>query len=272
MKSIPIRNPFPGALSFVVESTESTQAEARRLAENRSLPGRAFPPGSLIAAEAQTAGRGRFPERRWESEAGKNLLFTIFLDFGALRQPEGKLLPGLPIRIGSALCEAVAAYVPAPRLKWPNDIMIGHRKAAGILCESGPSGIFAGIGLNCNQIVFPPGIDAGATSLARELGREVERWALLELFLEALAASLGDARWRQRADEWLWMKGETLRFLPGLEGSAERGGRGALVARLEGIDEEGSVLLTEVGAAVPRAYASGELRAGNSVDRCPPIL
>ncbi|MGA2547645.1 MAG: biotin--[acetyl-CoA-carboxylase] ligase [Rectinemataceae bacterium] len=270
MESIPIRNPFPGAVSLVVASTESTQAAAKRLAENRFLPGQGFPPGSLIAAEAQTAGRGRFPERRWESEAGKNLLFTLFLDSVVLRLPEGKPLPGLPIRIGSALCEAVAIYTPAPRLKWPNDLMIGDRKAAGILCESGPSGVFAGIGLNCNQVVFPSGLDAKATSLARELGREVNRWALLELFLEALASSLVDANWRRRADAWLWMKGETLCFLPGLEGSAEGGE--ALIGKFEGIDEEGSILLREEGAAVARAYASGELRAGNSVDRRPPIL
>jgi BirA family biotin operon repressor/biotin-[acetyl-CoA-carboxylase] ligase len=264
MESISIRNPFPGAVSFSVASCVSTQIEARSLAEHRFLPGRAFPAGSLVAAEEQTAGRGRFPERRWESEAGKNLLVTVFLDSDAARLPGGGPLPGLPIRIGSALCEAVAVFTPSPRLKWPNDMMIGNRKAAGILCESGPAGVFAGIGLNCNQAVFSPELDPKTTSLARELGREVDRRAVLELFLQALASSLRDANWRQNAEARLWRKGETVSFLPGLEGSAERGGCGALIGKLEGIDEDGSLLLKEEGSVVVHAYASGELRAGST--------
>ena len=244
MEPIPIRNPFPGALCLLVESTASTQAEARVLAGNRHLPGQAFPPGSLVAAQRQSAGRGRFPERTWESETGKNLLFTIFLE------AETASLPGLPIRIGSALCEAVESLPLSPRLKWPNDLMLGDRKAAGILCEAGPSGVFAGIGLNCNQLAFPGELAARATSLAAELGRELDRWALLGRFLEALAASLGDALWREKAEARLWKMGESLVFLEG---------RGSLVARIEGIDTEGSLLLREKGSATVRPHAAGEL-------------
>ena len=247
METLPIRNPFPGAVSLLVASTDSTQAEARRLA------GGGFPSGSLVAAEEQTAGRGRFPGRRWESEAGKNLLFTLFL------APEAATLPGLPIRIGVALCEAVESLSLSPRLKWPNDLMLGDRKAAGVLCEAGPSGVFAGIGLNCNQVAFPPGFGDRVTGVARELGREVDRWSLLGLFLEALAASLGDPDWRPRAEARLWKRGETLRFLPGREWPAGGAGSGALVARLEGIDEDGSLLLRPEGDRAARAFAAGEL-------------
>ena len=244
MESIPISNPFPGALCLLVASTGSTQAEARILAANRHLPGQAFPPGSLIAAERQSAGRGRFPARGWESETGKNLLFTIFLEAGKAA------LPGLPIRVGNALCEAVETLSLSPRLKWPNDLMLGDRKAAGILCEAGPSGVFAGIGLNCNQVAFPRELAARATSLAGELGRDVDRWALLGCFLEALAASLGDALWREKAEARLWKKGEYLRFLQGCD---------SLVARIEGIDEEGSLLLKEDGLDAAHPHAAGEL-------------
>ena len=88
MESIPLQNPFPGAVSYLLATTDSTQKDARRLAEAASLggdppaPGSGFPVGSVVAAEAQTAGRGRIPERKWESEAGKNLLFTVFLGPG----------------------------------------------------------------------------------------------------------------------------------------------------------------------------------------------
>jgi BirA family biotin operon repressor/biotin-[acetyl-CoA-carboxylase] ligase len=171
MEPIGIKNPFPGASAFLIERTASTQEEAKRLAAQ------GYPPGSLVAADAQSAGRGRFPERRWESEAGKNLLFTIYLDASAAG------LPGLPLRIGLALCAAVSDYagllgarfLSPPRIKWPNDLLIGDRKAAGILCETGPAGVFTGIGLNCNQSSFPRELEARATSLAKELGREVSR-------------------------------------------------------------------------------------------------
>jgi BirA family transcriptional regulator, biotin operon repressor / biotin---[acetyl-CoA-carboxylase] ligase len=275
MDTIPIFNPFPAAVCLLVESTVSTQAEARSLVKGNSPSGTGFPSGSLIAAEEQSSGRGRFPDRVWDSEKGKNLLFTLFLDPEALRRPpkplhhDGRMLPGLPIRIGCTLCDAVEAHArglgatfPRPLgIKWPNDLMIGDRKAAGILCEAGSFGILAGIGLNCNQISFPSGLEARATSLARELGREVDRWALLESFLGRLALALDDAEWRRSAEARLWKKGEAVTFLPGLEGLAERGGRGALSGTLVGIDEEGSALFREDGAALPRAYAAGELRA-----------
>jgi BirA family biotin operon repressor/biotin-[acetyl-CoA-carboxylase] ligase len=272
VESIPLRNPFPGAVSFLLASTDSTQKDARRLAEAASLggdppaPGGGFPVGSLVAAETQTAGRGRIPERRWESEAGKNLLFTVFLG------PGPASLPGLPLRIGTALCGAVALYADKagarfdrpPRLKWPNDLMLGDRKAAGILCESGPSGVFAGIGLNCNQVEFPPWLDAKATSLAAELGREVSRWDLLELFLGALAESLRDVEWRGKAEGMLWKKGERATFLPGSASPGPAAGRRVLMGRPVGLDGEGSLLFLEDGAESAVAHASGELRAGET--------
>lgn len=255
MESIPIRNPFPGARSYLMASTRSTQAEARLLAERGAAP------GSLVAAEAQTEGRGRFPERRWEAEAGKNLLFTIFLE------PAAAGLPGLPIRIGAALCESVIAYSRSlgtefarpPRIKWPNDLMLGDRKAAGILCEAGASGVFAGIGLNCNQVVFPASIEARTTSLAAELGREVYRWALLEVFLGRLAASLEDGDWLRKATAMLWKLGEAAVFSPGRLGADGDQGSLPLTGVIEGLDEAGSLLFKEEGRIAARAYAAGEL-------------
>lgn len=268
METLPIRNPFPGAVSRLVEATGSTQGEARRLAEacgadgGGTSPGSAFPHGSLVAANAQSSGRGRFPEREWVSEPGKNLLFTLFLDPTAAS--------ALPIRIGSALCDAAtlygrslgASFAAPPRLKWPNDLMFADRKAAGILCEAGSSGVFAGIGLNCNQLSFPPGLETKATSLALELGREVGRWALLEIFLEALAGALRDADWRRRAESLLWRKGEPAIFLPGSAASSKGREQRAMIGTVEGIDASGSLLFRERGKAKAQAHASGELRAG----------
>ena len=278
MDEIPTRNPFRGGLRYWVARTESTQAEAKRLAAAGS-----FPSGSLVAADEQTAGRGRFPERRWESEPGKNLLFTLFLDPRAARLPSGLGLPGLPIRMGSALCVASelyakkigASFASPPRLKWPNDLMLGDRKAAGILCESGAAGVFIGVGLNCNQRAFPVQLAAKATSLAIELGAVVDRWDFLELLLKSMEAALGDADWRAKAEGRLWRKGEDARLLPGAVGSSRtpdadgEAGGGFLYGTIEGIDGtvegidgEGSLLFRENGTDRSTAYAAGELRVG----------
>ena len=255
MEPIGIKNPFPGASTLLIERTESTQEEAKRLAA------KGLPPGSLVAADAQSAGRGRFPERRWESETGKNLLFTIYLDASAAA------LPGLPLRIGPralrgrlGLCQPLGGPLSLPpRIKWPNDLLIGDRKAAGILCEASPAGVFAGIGLNCNQSSFPPGLEARTTSLANELGREVSRWALLELFLEFLQRALLDPYWREGVDKRLWRRGEELSFLPGTAGRESGRECGAIVGILEGIDESGSILMRGEGEEKARAYPAGEL-------------
>ena len=263
MESLAIANPFPGAVSFLLRETPSTQDEARRLAKL------GLPPGSLVAAEAQSSGRGRFPERRWESEAGKNLLVSI------LFEPARALLPALPLRLGAAL--ARAARIQAirmgrtlrggrPQIKWPNALLVGGKKAAGLLCEAGPEGLFVGIGVNCNQESFPPGLEAKATSLALELGAEIDRWAFLELLLGSIKAELEEERWRPGVEELLWRRGEAVRFLPGLPGG--RGGGGEeLEGVLEGIDERGSLLIRPLGPAPANAagllsFAAGELSPG----------
>ena len=264
MERMEIASPFPGAEAFLADRASSTQEEAKRLAAS------GFAPGSLVAANEQSAGRGRFPERGWESEYGKNLLVTVYLCPRA-----GRPRAALPIRVGLALCEAIedyaskigGAFASPPRLKWPNDLMLGDRKAAGILCETGPAGVFAGVGLNCNQMRFPPLLEGKATSLAPELGREVDRWAILELFLARLSADLGaapasdddDGDWRRAAMERLWRRGEAVSFLPGMAAKS----RGVLPLRgiLEGLDEGGSVLIRAAGEEAARAYAAGELTA-----------
>lgn len=263
MEILGIENPFPLARSYLARSLDSTQEEAKRLASRWAAEGGepAFPPGSLVAAEEQSAGRGRMPGRRWSSSPGQNLLFTLRLS------PEAVRLSALPLRIGAAVCGAAAALADSigasfrepPRLKWPNDLMFGNAKACGILCESSGLGVFAGIGVNCNQRAFPEELRGRATSLALELGREVDRWALLELILGELESSLEDGSWRERVGRLLWRAGEEVSFLPG---PAPEPGREPepLRAFLRGIDERGALVL-ERPDGTAEAYLAGELRA-----------
>jgi BirA family biotin operon repressor/biotin-[acetyl-CoA-carboxylase] ligase len=252
MQSLPIANPFPGAGCFLVRETSSTQDEARRLAK------RGFPAGSLVVAERQSAGRGRFPERRWQAEEGKNILFTLWLD------PSCAFLPALPLRIGAALCRATLAEAARRgtglderdvRLKWPNDLLIRGRKAAGILCEAGGEGVFAGIGINCNQESFPRELETSVTSLAIEFGAELDRWAFLERFLGELKAELERPGWRAGVEELLWKRGERVSFVPGLPGDKR-----PVEGVLSGIDEEGSLVIATFEGGEPQSFADGELR------------
>jgi BirA family transcriptional regulator, biotin operon repressor / biotin---[acetyl-CoA-carboxylase] ligase len=263
MRVLDVDNPFPGGHSYLVPLLDSTQDEAKRLASRWEAEGGdpAFPPGSLVAAEEQTAGRGRIPGRRWSAQAGLSLLFTLRLP------PEAAVLGALPLRIGAAVCRAAEAlagsmgvsYARLPRLKWPNDLLFGDAKACGVLCEAGSLGVFAGIGLNCNQAAFPAELGARATSLALELGREVDRRALLGLILAELRRGLEDPSWKEGAERLLWRLGKPVSFIPGPapEPGAEPE---ALRASLAGIDERGALVL-ELPDGRAESFIAGELRA-----------
>ncbi len=135
------------------------------------------PHGTVVLAEEQTAGRGR-RGRSFYSPAGKNLYFTL-----VLRCPV-EVHRRLPLIVPVAVCTAIQAELPSARIKWPNDIWIGDRKAAGMLIDgeltSAGAVALPGIGINVNaDPTVVPELREIATSLARELGREVAREPLL---------------------------------------------------------------------------------------------
>ena len=127
-----------------LSDTDSTNRQARLWAEEGAED------GSVVLADHQTAGRGRF-DRVWAASRGQNLLLTLIL-----RRP----LPRpawLPLATGLAARNAVASLLPTATvsLKWPNDVRIDGRKVAGILVESPAEGLYlVGIGPNRS---FPTG-------------------------------------------------------------------------------------------------------------------
>jgi BirA family transcriptional regulator, biotin operon repressor / biotin---[acetyl-CoA-carboxylase] ligase len=149
------------------------------------------PHGSLFGAEAQSRGRGRRGSE-WVSTPGEGLWFSLLL------RPElrAELAPGLALCAGLAVRAAVAPRVSAPVLvKWPNDVLAGGKKLAGILVESQLAGaeiasVVVGIGINVEQAAFPGSIAGLATSLrlldAEQRGRE----RLLADVLEAFESEL----------------------------------------------------------------------------------
>ena len=148
--------------------------------------------GAVVGADQQTAGRGR-RGRGWASPPGAGLYFSC-----VARPPAhaNASLPLLTLAAGVAVRHGIHAAVGfAPDLKWPNDVMVGGRKLAGILAEGQAVGtasqaVVFGVGLNLQPSSYPPEVAARATSLAGELGRAVERGSLLAEVLAALSDHL----------------------------------------------------------------------------------
>lgn len=188
------RKPYPGSIHWFT-SVDSTNRVAREMAQKGA------PDWTVVVAEQQTAGKGRY-RRRWFSPAGKGLYLSIILRPDIL--PEQMNL----VNLTSAL--AVAEFLEkltqrekrplSPALKWPNDVMINGRKISGILLESGFKGkridyLIAGIGINVNQDAaeFPPDLRSRTTSLKRETGRLRPIEALTAPFLTGFYRRLSAA-------------------------------------------------------------------------------
>lgn len=243
----------------------STQDVARRLAVAGAEE------GTVVLADAQTAGRGRLG-RRWHSPRGGGLWFSLILHprtgFGCRSdRAVGQLSLVMAVAAARGLERAVGAELRIG-LKWPNDLLAGGGKVAGILLEREPDSgaVVAGVGVNVSFPGGPPRHLPGAVDLVTVLGRPVDRDALLPPLLAALAE--GYAEWRGQGFEPF--RREWLARFPWLDQPVTvTVGEELLAGEASDLDEEGRlVLLLPDGSR--RALAAGEVAW-----RCPsptPIL
>lgn len=150
------------------------------------------PEGAVVTADEQTAGRGRLG-RRWLAPAGTSLLCSLQL------RPDvpGERLPELTGVAAQSVAEAVTALTGLEtELKFPNDVLVGARKLAGVLAEAREGRVVLGIGINVNVAgdELPRAVDRPATSVLAETGSELDRAELLAEVLERL---------ERRYDAWL---------------------------------------------------------------------
>jgi BirA family transcriptional regulator, biotin operon repressor / biotin---[acetyl-CoA-carboxylase] ligase len=232
---------------IILDTIDSTNAEALRRAE-------AGERGPLwIVAERQSTGRGR-RGRSWVSPAG-NLHATLLV----IDPAPAALAPQLSFVAGVALHDAAAAAAPAlaPRLalKWPNDLLCGGRKIAGILVEGGgdPVATAIGFGVNCRE--HPPDAEYPATDFASD-GADVAATALFDLLAAAMT---------QRLCQWCCGTGFAAIRLAWLERAAGRGNPirvrladRELIGSFDTIDESGRLLLCYAGGTF-EAIAAGEV-------------
>lgn len=169
-----------------LESVDSTQAIAFALAAEGA------PDGTAVIAAHQREGRGR-RGRTWSAPPDTALLTSIVVRPAV----PAKDVPLYSLVAALATADTVAQLgAVAPRLKWPNDVLVGGRKIAGILLESRTIGsetvVAIGIGVNLRQGEFPADLEGRATSIRLETGREVTP----DEALAALRSALG--AWRER--------------------------------------------------------------------------
>jgi BirA family biotin operon repressor/biotin-[acetyl-CoA-carboxylase] ligase len=158
------------------KSIDSTMRAAAELAAQGCLS------GTVVGADEQTAGRGRHGHS-WHSEPATGLYITEILRLPV--KPED--LPIVTLMLGLAVAEAIFQTSGIQcDLRWPNDVLIGNRKCAGILVQLQDSAMLAGIGVNLNQTEFPDDLRAIATSLRQATGREHSRQKLLDGLLASI--------------------------------------------------------------------------------------
>jgi len=166
--------------------TGSTNDDARALANAGAGH------GTVVLADAQTAGRGRLG-RAWSSPAGENLYLSVVWRAGL----DAIEPPLLALGAGLAVSEALDGFTPTPTaVKWPNDVRHRGRKLAGLLAEAiyrgtQPSAVILGLGVNVRGAVMPDAIAEIATSLRIVRGDDPGRAAVLSSLLEHLDATLG---------------------------------------------------------------------------------
>ena len=187
--------------------------------------------GALVLADFQTAGRGRLG-RDWTAPPGSSLLFSLIL-----RPRVGPdSWPLLSLAAGVAVCEALAEFGLQAGLKWPNDVLLGGKKTAGILAEAAGGVVILGIGVNVGRLELPEHIGETATSLETFAGRPFNRLEVLSRLVSALSRQVHGpvdgivARYR----EWSVTLGQQVRVLTG---------SGWLEDRAVDIDSSGGLVL-----------------------------
>lgn len=162
------------------DEVDSTNIRARKLAEEGA------PHGTLVVADSQTAGKGR-RGRSWTSPKGFGIWMSLVLR-PPIRPVEASMLT---LVAGMAVVKGIRRTTDLnAMIKWPNDVVLSGKKICGILTEMSTEEeniryVITGIGINVNMCSFPDEIGEKATSLKKELGKEVKRSYVIAAVAEA---------------------------------------------------------------------------------------
>ncbi len=193
---------------------------------------------ALIAAARQTAGRGQHTNTWWSD--GGSLCVTFVL-------PADPAIPvgQVPLRAGLAVAEVIAHHLRGQRVqvKWPNDVFVGGRKIAGLLCQRRREADLIGIGVNIATDLrhAPRAVRTRATSLAAHMRITPPRDAILVEMWHALGMARTDARWFDAYTDRHLLHHQPVQVTAGTHTHA---------GICRGIDHEGRLVLEENGTTV----------------------
>ena len=172
-----LRTTWLGSEVIYLKKVESTNTYLKK------IPSSDLVHGTIVITDNQTRGRGQY-QKKWDSQPGKDLTFTI-----GLRPPEHSRLTLLTLGLANAAAKVIESYITEPvHLKWPNDILVGDKKISGFLTECVFVGqqqdrVCIGIGLNVSKRTFKGKLLNKATSLCMLTDSEIEREKLLSELL-----------------------------------------------------------------------------------------
>jgi BirA family biotin operon repressor/biotin-[acetyl-CoA-carboxylase] ligase len=238
----------------VLEQTDSTNLQAKMMADQKAAE------GTLIVADTQTLGRGR-RGRTWHSPAGRNIYASLILrpQLAPSQAPQITLMAAVALARTLETSAALDA-----KIKWPNDVMVGGKKIAGILTElstdmESVAYVVVGFGINVNirEAEMPEEIRPIATSIHMQSGTETSRTRLLCDLLENFEtayALLNDegfgpvmAQWRAMTD------------IIGQRANVDVMGR-RLTGTVAAVDDDGVLILEDDGGAVHRILSGDVTR------------
>lgn len=239
-----IRNPFGGTIHYKNE-TDTSMDDARVLAGRGEF-------GSIALCDYQRLGQGRLQGRRWVSQSGDSLMYSLVF-------PAVNLDPLLSLKAGLALSFTVESLARDQKIdcqlavKWPNDVMVNGKKIAGILCKwnSIPSSgvhpyrmyCIVGMGVNVAQKSFGNEIALKAASLFG-CGITIDRAVLFQKLLDNLysifSCSNFPSEYMGALNARLYKRGESVLFSPGIEDIAAE-------VIIKGIADDGGIILEKKG-------------------------
>ncbi len=243
---------------ILYNSLDSTNNEAKRLASDGANC------GTAVVARHQSAGRGRLG-RTWHSPDAGNLYLSL-IHRSSL--PADRL-SGITLDAAVAIADVLETAGLSVGLKWPNDLIVEDRKVGGILTElaidDGQATVILGLGLNVNATVedFPPELHAKATSMSIETGETHDLDWLAQRISGSLRAKLAAFEVRQRPDIQAYQLRNVL-LDEAIEYEATGGRRPGIV---QGLDEHGALLVTDLVDGNTVTVRSGEVAVDNSLDQ-----
>ena len=231
-----VRREFPGRRILHRAAIDSTMRAAAGLET-----------GAVVIADEQTAGQGRHGHS-WHSPAGGGIYCSIVLE------PS----PVLTLALGLATADAITgATGVACDLRWPNDVLAGGRKLAGILVQLADDKAIAGIGINVNQTEFPEGLAALATSVRLQTGQEASPTDILIALLRAV-----DNFVEERADSILRLFTQASSYAAGRRVVVHQPG-GVIEGVTAGLDASGFLIVHRDDGTDTLILAGGVRAAGS---------